>query len=98
MAKMLRDGISIPKDETKAGRYFEMAFNGFIEMEKNGKDDKLKYRIGQMFFVGTGTERNIDDAAYYFEKSAKLGIIHAQYMLAKIYMMPEYKGYRPANR
>ena len=39
-----------------------------------------------MLYTGIGTEKNIEAAIGYFEKSARLGNVHAQYMLGKLYL------------
>ncbi|EGD45806.1 Sel1 domain protein repeat-containing protein [Ruminiclostridium papyrosolvens DSM 2782] len=86
LAKMLRDGICTVVDNIKADVHFQKAFDGFSDLEGESHDDKLQYRLGYMLYTGTGTEKNISAAIIYFEKSAKLGNVHAQYMLGKIYM------------
>lgn len=57
LAKMYRDGVGTETDGAKAGKRFEQAFSGFLSLEKNSHDDKLQYRLGQMLFTGTGTEK-----------------------------------------
>ena len=86
LAKMLRDGVGTQVNSEKAYEHFRLAFEGFVSLEHGGRDDKLEYRIGQMFYTGTGTQKDIDAAQKYFEQSAKLGNVHAEYMLAKIYL------------
>ena len=73
--------IHLPASSAKAT--FMEAFNGFVNLEKQNRDDKLQYRIGQMLYTGTGTDKDAESAIEYFEKSAKLGNVHAQYALAK---------------
>ncbi len=34
--------------------HFKIAFQGFQQMEKQSRDDKLQYRLGQMLYNGTG--------------------------------------------
>jgi hypothetical protein len=86
LAKMYRDGVGTEKDAAKAERHFREAFSGFQKLEAQGHDDKLQYRLGWMLYTGTGTEKDTAAAVVYFEKSARLGNIHAQYMLGKIYL------------
>lgn len=86
LAKMYRDGVGAEKDAAKAERHFREAFSGFQKLEAQGHDDKLQYRLGWMLYTGTGTEKDTAAAVDYFEKSARLGNVHAQYMLAKIYL------------
>ena len=55
-------------------------------LEEKSHDDKLQYRLGQMLHTGTGTEKDNTAAAEYWEKSAKLGNIQAQYALGKLWL------------
>ncbi|SHN87947.1 relaxase/mobilization nuclease domain-containing protein [Desulfitobacterium chlororespirans] len=89
LAKMLRDGIGTEKDTGKADEHFRRAFASFSAMEKDSRDDKLQYRLGQMLYTGTGTDKNIPGAINYLEKSANTGNVNAQYLLAKIYLETE---------
>lgn len=86
LAKMCRDGIGTEKDLQLAGVYFEDAFSGFFQLEKNSHDDKLQYRLGQMLHTGTGTKQDDEAAARYWERSAKLGNVNAQYALGKLWL------------
>lgn len=86
LAKMYRDGVGTSVNSAEAARHFKIAFLGFQQMEKQSRDDKLQYRLGQMLYTGTGTEKDVDAALGYFEKSARLGNVHAQYMLGRIYL------------
>ncbi len=86
LAKMYRDGIGTAKNTEKAERHFEEAYIGFRRLEEQSHDDKLQYRLGQMLYTGTGTEKDVSAAVIYFEKAARLGNVHAQYMLGKIYL------------
>lgn len=86
LAKMCLDGIGTDKDAARADAYFQNAFAGFKSLEEKSHDDKLQYRLGQMLYTGTGTERNDNAAAELWEKSARLGNIHAQYALGKLWL------------
>ncbi len=86
LAKMYRDGIGTEKNSEESELHFEEAFFGFEKLEEQSHDDKLQYRLGQMLCTGTGTEKDMEAAIGYFEKSARLGNVHAQYMLGKIYL------------
>jgi len=89
LAKMFQDGIGTAANAQKAAVHFKAAFSGFVALEKKSHNDKLQYRIGQMLLTGTGTQKNIDRATKYFEKSARLGNTFAQYQLAKLYLADE---------
>lgn len=86
LAKMYRDSIGTAKDNDTATIYFREAFLGFQQLEAQSRDDKLQYRLGQMLYTGTGTERDIGAAVQHLEKSAKLGNAYAQCLLGKIYL------------
>jgi len=85
LAKMYRDGIGTEKNADEAELNFEEAFYGFERLEEQSHDDKLQYRLGQMLYTGTGTEKDIPLAIEYLEKAARLGNVHAQYFLGRIY-------------
>ncbi|OCN00414.1 hypothetical protein A7X67_16245 [Clostridium sp. W14A] len=89
LAKMYRDGIGTAKDHDAAAACFREAFLGFQQLEAQSRDDKLQYRLGQMLYTGTGTERDIGTAVQYLEKSAKLGNAYAQCLLGNIYLAVE---------
>ena len=82
LAKMYRDGIGAEPDGQQAATYFEWAFQGFLALEKKSHDDKLQYRLGQMFYTGTGTKKEETKAVEFWQKAARLGNANAQYALA----------------
>lgn len=84
LAKMYRDGVGTPVDTTISDQRFKAAFSGFYRLEKDSHDDKLQYRLGQMFYIGTGTEKDVQTAVSYLGKSAQLGNVNAQYLLGKV--------------
>ena len=86
LAKMYRDGIGTKKDTEQADAYYIRAFDGFFDMEAKSHDDKLQYRLGQMLHTGTGTEKDDGAAADYWERSAKLGNVNAQYALGRLWL------------
>lgn len=86
LAKMCWDGIGTVKNNQAAGEHFQNAFTGFFYLEKESHDDKLQYRLGQMLHTGTGTERDDVAAADYWDRSAKLGNVNAQYALGKLWL------------
>lgn len=86
LAKMFRDGIGTAKNLSSAEQHFQDAFSGFLTLERDSHDDKLQYRLGQMFHTGTGTERDDTAAADYWQRSARLGNVNAQYALGKLWL------------
>lgn len=82
LAKMYRDGIGAEPDGQQAATYFEWAFRGFLMLERKSHDDKLQYRLGQMFYTGTGTKKEETKAVEFWQKAARLGNANAQYALA----------------
>lgn len=86
LAKMHRDGIGTQKNTEAADKHFKDAFTGFFQLEKDSHDDKLQYRLGQMLHTGTGTGQDDEAAADYWERSAKLGNVNAQYALGKLWL------------
>lgn len=86
LAKMYRDGIGTNTNTVEADKHFKCAFVGFSALEADSHDDKLQYRLGQMLNTGIGTEKDVNAAIAYFEKSAKLGNVNAQYQLGKLWL------------
>lgn len=84
LAKMYRDGVGTLVNAAASNEHFKAAFTGFYRLEKDSHDDKLQYRLGQMLYTGTGTEKNAQAAVFYLEKSAQLGNVNAQYLLGKV--------------
>lgn len=84
LAKMYRDGVGTPVDAAISDQHFKAAFFGFYRLEKDSHDDKLQYRLGQMLYTGTGTEKDVPAAVSYLEKSAQIGNVNAQYLLGKV--------------
>ncbi len=89
LGKMLRDGVGCTKNSAESDRHFRDAFVGFTIMEKQSKDDKLQYRLGWMLLNGVGTDKDMDKAKAYLEKSATVGNPFACYQLAKIILTDE---------
>lgn len=89
LAKMYRDGIGTQKNKDTAGEHFQNAFTGFLHLEQDSHDDKLQYRLGQMLHTGTGTEQDDAAAADFWERSARLGNVNAQYALGKLWLENE---------
>ena len=86
LAKMFRDGIGTKPDPERAEGYFKEAFAGFSSLEEESHEDKLQFRLGWMLHTGTGTEKDDVLAAEYWEHAARLGNVHAQYALGKLWM------------
>lgn len=84
LAKMYRDGVGTAVQPEFSTQHFRAAFSGFYQLEKDSHDDKLQYRLGQMLYTGTGTEKDVQAAIIYLEKSAQLGNVNAQYLLGKV--------------
>lgn len=84
LAKMYRDGVGTPVNVADSDQHFKAAFSGFYRLEQDSHDDKLQYRLGQMLYTETGTEKDVQAAVSYLEKSAQLGNVNAQYLLGKV--------------
>ena len=86
LAKMFQAGIGTKPDPERAEESFKEAFAGFSVLEEESHEDKLQYRLGWMLHTGTGTEKNDVLAAEYWEHAARLGNVHAQYALGKLWL------------
>ena len=86
LAKMLQKGEGTQRNSIRAEAHMEKAFEGFCSLEEKSRDDKLQNRLGWMLLTGTGTKMDEALAREYFEKAARLGNLHAQFQLAKLYL------------
>lgn len=97
LGRMYRDGIGTAVNPVSSKQWYESAYRGFLAMEQVMADDRLYYRLGSMNLTGTGTELDLGQARYYFEKAAELGNADALYGLGKLYMKPDFPDYDPAR-
>ena len=81
-------GTGLVQSRIRNGRrgIFKEAFAGFSSLEEESHEDKLQFRLGWMLHTGTGTEKDDVLAAEYWEHAARLGNVHAQYALGKLWM------------
>ena len=86
LGKMFQSGTGTEKSAAQAEVHFQNAFSGFLVLEKKSHDDKLQYRLGQMLHQGIGTEKDEEEAVRYWQLSAKLGNVNAQYALGKFWL------------
>lgn len=89
LADMLEKGIGCDKEEQKAKNYYEQAFAGFEAEIKKSKEDTILYKLGYMCLTGKGCEKNDEAAESYLKEAIELGNIHAEYLLAKLYLSDE---------
>ena len=97
LGRMYRDGIGTAVNPVSSKQWYERAYRGFLAMEQVMADDRLYYRLGSMNLTGTGTELDLEQARYYFEKAVELGNADALYGLGKLYLKPEFRDYDPAK-
>lgn len=86
LADMLAKGIGCEKDEQKSDYYYEQAYKGFIESLKRSREDTILYKLGFMCHAGKGCTKDNTEAELYLKEAIELGNIHAEYLLAKIYL------------
>lgn len=89
LGKMLRDGVGCEKNSAASSQRFQEAFLGFTDLERQSHDDKIQYRIGWMLANGIGTEKDIDQAKRYLDRSAGVGNPFACFLLAKLILSEE---------
>lgn len=70
----------------KADVWLKKAYNNFILMENQSKDDNLQYKLGYMNFYGLGTEKNLSLAENYLAQSIEMKNKSARLLLAKVYL------------
>lgn len=98
LGKMLRDGTGCEKNAEDSVRRFAEAFQGFVALEKQSRDDKLQYRLGWMLLNGVGTEKDEAAATVYLERSAAVGNPFACYQLAKRVLSDEQSRPREVEK
>jgi TPR repeat protein len=86
LGEIYKKGVGIDLDLEQSKNFYKQAFKDFMEMEKKGGDDKTEYRIGYMYHYGIGTKIDDKQAEYYLRRSMEAGNIHAQVLLANIYI------------
>ena len=75
-------GVKTEKNNHKAFRLvLEAAYLGFTEAE---------FTLGAMFLKSLGTDQNIEQAVYWYEKAAKKGHVQAHYRLGLHYYCGDY--------
>lgn len=89
LGRMHKNGVGREINLEAAHAWYAKALAAFLAVEEKRPDDKLQYQIGQMLYTGVGTSKNADAAIGYFEKSAKLGNVHAGFALAKALLKTE---------
>ena len=95
--RMNQKGIGTPVDPAEAQRRAKQAVQGFEKSVDTSPDDRIFYRLGTMYESGTGTEKDIDTARRYYEKSAALKNGDAMCALGKLYLQKEYSFYDPTT-
>lgn len=90
VAEMSERGIGTVVDKLLSQEHYEVALKGFLQMTEKAIDDSMYNRIGQMYMLGLGTEKDIALAEHYFIKAAELENPKAKYNLAKLYLDTEY--------
>lgn len=63
---------------------FTEAFEWCYRASRFG-DSNSQTLLGELYYLGLGGERDNREAAHWFEKAARQGHAHAQYMLYRIY-------------
>ena len=86
LADMLAKGIGCEKDEQKSNYYYVQAYKGFKESLKRSREDTILYKLGFMCHTGKGCTKDDTEAELYLKEAIELGNIHAEYLLAKIYL------------
>lgn len=89
LGRMYTDGLGCEKSSSAAQEWSAKAltaFHGAEQIIREKQRPYLWYRIGKMYLDGNGTEKDTQTAVVYWERSAKLGNVHAQYALAKMWI------------
>ena len=79
-------GRMCDENPEEAEKWYRLAYQGFLRIERNLPDDKLYYRLGSMNLHGLGTDKDLELAEKYFNKAAILGNVDAVYGMGKLYL------------
>lgn len=83
---MARNGFGCEKNNVLAQERFRKALAAFMaEESRSKKPDCWQYRIGKMYAMGYGTQRDSRKAAEWYEKAAAEGNPFAAYALGCMY-------------
>lgn len=85
IASLTTKGKGTEKSETLAQAYYKEAFESFFSIEKEKQNDLTEFYLGSMSKFGNGTQADMDQAANWYLKSARLGNQFSQYALGKMY-------------
>lgn len=97
LGKMYQKGVGTPPDQQEAKRWYQEAYQAFVEVEASRPDDKLLYRLGYMALHGIGTTSNKHTACRYWQKAARLKNQDALYALGKLYLDSSFSGFHLQN-
>ena len=85
---MYNDGIGVSKDANKAFELFRMAYNSSDDSSGNSSNEgSFMYNIGMCYKLGKGTQKNLEEAKYWFSLSAKTGHKDAEKQLKEVYKL-----------
>lgn len=76
-ANIYRNGLGVPKDETKAAKLY-------LELDKKGSANTW-WRLGNMYAHGRGVDRDFSLAFHYYQKGHNAGSMNATNNLADLY-------------
>ncbi len=86
VGRMLLTGTGCDKDEEAAQEWFYEAYNAFLTMEQISQDPSYwQYRLGKMWALGYGVEKNHIEAVRWYEKAVEWNNPFAAYALGSLY-------------
>jgi TPR repeat protein len=82
---MLDMGIEVEVDEMFAQKWFALAFQGYhYKAIRNIADSISMYKVGDMLFWGIGIPENKSEAAFWYQRAARLRNRNAMFALSKM--------------
>ena len=76
-----RNGNGVPVNDTLAQRYYKKALDGFLKQESEKPSAYTEYTLGRMYHKGLGTEKDLNKAREWYQKSAENGSDYAKQAL-----------------
>jgi len=83
--RMFLDGLHTGVDMEKAREWFMKAYSAFVTLESESHDNYLQYRIGKLYNLGHGVDKDYTASTSWFQKAADQGNQYAQYSLGSQY-------------
>ncbi len=91
LGEMYYKGLAVEVDIEKGNEYYRKSFNGFMNLLSRDADGSIHMKVGAMYEKGLGVDKNLKEAEHYYKKALEYNQEKAKYLLAKLYLLSEYR-------